>query len=195
MTLRSLLHPKKLWSGHEVFASPCPVPQEPGLYAFYFGEVPSTVPTDDCIDVLGNKLLYVGIAPTKPPQNGRAPSNQRLCHRVRYHYRGNAQGSTLRLSLGLVLGKTLNIRLWRVGSGRRLTFADGEPKLTQWLRRNAFVTWIVHPEPWIVERSVIQKLSLPLNLDMNAHPFRTVLSGLRSDARRIAMSQPIWTTV
>ena len=193
MTFQNLLRPKKLLSCEEVFTTPCPIPQEPGLYGYYFARVPRSVPTEGCVDVLGNKLLYVGIAPTKPPQNGRAPSTQRLCHRIRFHYRGNAQGSTLRLSLGLLLGKELKTRLRRVGSGKRLTFADGENKLSFWLKKNAYVTWIVHQEPWILEKSVIQQLSLPLNIDMNkAHSFSSVLSEMRSYAKRIATKQPIW---
>ncbi|MEU1194017.1 GIY-YIG nuclease family protein [Streptomyces sp. NPDC005859] len=42
-------------------------------------------------------------------------STQNLRKRVRYHYRGNAAGSTLRLTLGCLLG--LDLR--RVGSGKR----------------------------------------------------------------------------
>ena len=151
------------------------------------------MPTDECISVFGRKLLYVGIAPTKPPKNGRGPSTQILCHRIRYHYRGNAQGSTLRLSIGLLLGDELRLRLTRVGSGKRLTFADGEPELTLWFKKNAYVTWLVHAEPWILEKSLIEQVSLPLNIDMNkAHPFSRVLSGIRGDAKCTAMMRPIW---
>ncbi|WP_386143941.1 GIY-YIG nuclease family protein [Streptomyces yanii] len=42
-------------------------------------------------------------------------STQNLRTRVRYHYRGNAAGSTLRLTLGCLLG----LELRRVGSGKR----------------------------------------------------------------------------
>ncbi|MET9440781.1 GIY-YIG nuclease family protein [Streptomyces sp. NPDC006610] len=45
-------------------------------------------------------------------------STQNLRKRVRYHYRGNAAGSTLRLTLGCLLG----LELRRVGSGKRMTF-------------------------------------------------------------------------
>ncbi|WP_323183900.1 MULTISPECIES: GIY-YIG nuclease family protein [unclassified Streptomyces] len=44
-------------------------------------------------------------------------SAQNLRKRVRYHYRGNAAGSTLRLTLGCLLG----LELRRVGSGKRMT--------------------------------------------------------------------------
>ena len=50
-------------------------------------------------------------------------------------YRGNAYGSTLRLTLGCLLADQLGIELRRVGSGTRLTFGDGEQALSEWMRR------------------------------------------------------------
>ncbi|MEV6500759.1 GIY-YIG nuclease family protein [Streptomyces prunicolor] len=60
-------------------------------------------------------MLYVGIAPR---YMANRTSTQNLRKRVRYHYRGNAAGSTLRLTLGSLLG----LELRRVGSGKRMTF-------------------------------------------------------------------------
>lgn len=81
----------------------------------------------------------MGISPKRPPTNGRPPSRENLQSRIRYHFRGNAEGSTLRLTLGCLLG----LELRRVGSGKRLTFAAGEARLTQWLADNARVCWTV----------------------------------------------------
>lgn len=75
-----------------VLASPCPIPREGGVYAWYLKEVPAGVPTEGCLQNGDLTLLNVGIAPRAPPQNGKPPSTQRLCHRVRYHYRRNAEG-------------------------------------------------------------------------------------------------------
>ncbi|RNL98558.1 hypothetical protein EFE23_13740 [Micromonospora solifontis] len=87
-------------------------------------------------------LLYVGISPKAPPSNGRPPSRQTIRSRIRYHYRGNAAGSTLRLTLGSLLAKDLGIDLRRVGSGKRLTFGrEGEKQLTEWMAEHAQVTW------------------------------------------------------
>ena len=83
------------------------------------------VPTANCRFQDGLTLLYTGIAPKAPPQNGRNPSSQSLWDRIRYHYRGNAEGSTLRLTLGCLLAEELGIHLRRVGSGKRLTFHTG----------------------------------------------------------------------
>jgi len=72
-----------------------------------------------------------------------------------------------------------------------MTFADGESVLSDWLDENAFVTWVVHDKPWVVECEAIPELYLPLNLDMNkSHPFHSVLSRVRKVARKTAWHLP-----
>src|SRR6185437_4481148 len=92
-----LIAPPQLWSRDEVFSQPSPVPKSSGVYAWYFREIPRGTPTAGCVKHDGHTLLYVGISPSAPPLNGKPPSRQSLWHRIRYHYRGNAEGSTLRL--------------------------------------------------------------------------------------------------
>ncbi len=180
----ALLEPPGLWSRAEVLASPSPVPREPGAYAWYFRDIPPGVPTADCHRCGALTLLYAGIAPKAPPRNGARPSSQRLADRARYHYRGNAEGSTLRLTLGCLLADSLGIELRRVGSGKRMTFGDGEDVLSGWMAENAFVTWVVDPEPWVLEEQLISGLSLPLNLDMNrGHLFSPELREVRRRAK------------
>src|SRR5262245_19519571 len=127
-----LLTPVRLWSRAEILANPSPVPRERGVYAWYFREVPSIIPVETCVRRDGLTLLYVGISPSADPKNGKPPSRETLCSRIRYHMGGNAEGSTLRLTLGCLLASELGIALRRVGSGKRLTFADGEQKLSAW---------------------------------------------------------------
>jgi hypothetical protein len=137
-------------------------------------------------------LLYVGISPKAPARDGGRPSQQNVRRRIRYHYRGNAAGSTLRLTLGCLLGTELGIELRRVGSGERLTFADGEHALSRWMAANARVCWHVTPDPWLSETALIGQLSLPLNLDQNsAGPFRGQLSALRAQCRTRARAMPV----
>ena len=115
--------------------------------------------------------------------NGRSPSRQTLQDRVRYHYGGNAEGSTLRKTLGILLADELGIELRRVGSGKRMTFVDGEQKLSAWMAENAFVSWVVDPEPWLVEHHLIRSLDVPLNLEGNAHNrFHRDLTDRRANA-------------
>ena len=171
LTLRSgnaLLTPTKLWTRTEVLARPCPVPASAGVYAWFFDSCPQGVPTEGLVRSAGLALLYVGISP-KPPSTVGTPSRQTLRSRLRYHFRGNAEGSTLRLSLGCLLSQSLGIELRRVGSGRRMTFGAGERVLSDWLERNARVAWLACDEPWRIEEQMIHSVSLPLNFDQNRH--------------------------
>jgi len=187
-----LLHPKQLWSRQEILSRPSPVPKAPGVYAWYFRNMPTNVPTTGCVRNGEFCLLYVGISPSSPPMNGKAASKQSLLHRVRYHMRGNAEGSTLRLSLGGILADELGIELRRVGSGNRLTFSEGEQRLSNWMDNNARVAWTVCDEPWKLEHALISSLHLPLNLDQNAgNEFFPVLAGLRREAKIRARTLPI----
>ena len=189
---KRITSPEKVWSRSEILLSPSPVPKESGVYGWYFKNFPAIIPTENCVTFNNLTLLYIGISPKSPPQNGKPPSSQRLFHRVRYHMTGNAEGSTLRLTLGCLLSENLGIQLRRVGSGNRLTFADGEQKISQWLSENAFVTWVSCDKPWELESDLLSELSLPLNLDQNRnHNFHSILSGLRKSARESAKELPI----
>jgi len=80
---------------------------------------------------------------------------------------------------------------WRLR--KRLTFANGEALLSAWMQENAFVTWIEHAEPWVLEERLISELSLPFNLDQNSnHAFHSSLSKQRSAAKALARVLPIW---
>ena len=124
----------------------------------------------------------------KPPFNGRPPSRQDLRTRVRYHYRGNAYGSTLRLALGCLLGQSLGLRLQTVSLSGRMTFASGEDRLTAWMSEHAYVAWMPYSSPWLLEDRLIEGVSLPLNLRGNqTHAFHPALTDLRRTAREEAL--------
>ncbi|MCX5557354.1 GIY-YIG nuclease family protein [Streptomyces sp. NBC_00038] len=116
-------------------------------------------------------------------------STQNLRKRVRYHYRGNVAGSTLRLTLGCLLG----LELRRVGSGKRMTFGKaGEAALSQWMADNAQVCWVEQDELWALESQFTSQLDLPLNLDQNRrNAFHSRLKDLRAQARLRARELPI----
>jgi hypothetical protein len=142
---------------------------------------PSPVPAKDGV---------VGISPDRPPGNGRPASSQSLLTRIKYHYTGNAEGSTLRKTLGCLLAGELGITLRRVGSGNRMTFVEGEQVLSAWMAENAYVTWMVRPRPWELEHALIAALDVPLNLQGNQHNrFHPVLTGLR--ARCVARAREL----
>lgn len=192
MRAHPLLCPPHLFSREEVLSRVSSVPKASGVYAWYFCQIPPGVPTSSCVQCRRAVLLYIGISPSAPPMNGKPPSSQSLWHRIRYHYRGNAEGSTLRLTLGCLLSRQLGLELRRVGSGKRMTFATGEPILSEWMARNAFVTFQACDRPWEVEVELVRTVSLPLNLDQNRnHAFHSTLTELRRAAKEAARRQEI----
>lgn len=142
--LDQLIKPRRLYTREECLERKGPVPKKPGVYAWYFKETPPMVPLENCITHEGLSLRYIGISPSKPPRQGK-PSSQNLSKRIKTHYRGNVEGSTLRLTLGCLLSEPLGLELCRVGSGKRMTFHTGEDRLSDWMSENAFVTWVTYP--------------------------------------------------
>ncbi|MFE2964519.1 GIY-YIG nuclease family protein [Streptomyces sp. NPDC059340] len=92
MVHAALTEPDRLWSAQEVLSRPGPVAAAAGVYGWYFEQAPFA-------DLAAGRLLYVGIAP-RHMANRTSTQNPRK--RVRYHYRGNAAGSTLRLTLAII---------------------------------------------------------------------------------------------
>ena len=189
----ALVQPDRVWSRAEVLGRPSPVPAVAGTYAWYFKQLPTAIDPASCVSWSELTLLYIGISPNAPPARGVGASRQNLRRRLRQHYALNAYGSTLRLTLGCLLAEQLGIQLRRVGSGTRLTFADGEPRLSQWMAENAFACWVAHERPWELEDALVSTLDLPLNLQgNNHHPFHQRLKGMRAAARDRARALPVW---
>ncbi|MGW5269185.1 GIY-YIG nuclease family protein [Rhodococcus sp. NPDC003994] len=183
-----------IYTRADVLASPCPVPTSRGVYGWWFDKPPSdSIDTTNCQKRDGLTLLYTGISPSKPPTNGKAPSKENIRKRIKYHYQGNAAGSTLRLTLGCLLGREHGIALRRVGaSGSRLHFHSDEALIDRWMDQHAFVSWVEHTEPWELEDHLIDTLDLPLNLQGNKHNhFYATLAKCRADARRHAFLSPV----
>ena len=170
-----------LYSRDEVLSNPCPITRANGVYAFFFKEVLPGVPVDGCFTHDGLTLLYIGGSPDK---KGKASATQTLQQRVRYHFKGNADGSTLRRSLGILVAKESGYPLRRVGSGKKMTLTNkGEQWLDRWMQENAFVTWIENEEPWDLENKLLNSLSIPLNIQGNKHhPYASLLAQIRSQA-------------
>lgn len=191
-TINRFLDPDRITTRDEVMTRPTPVPALGGVYGWWFRSLPAPIDTSKCLTRDGLTLLYVGISPTAPPANGRLASSQNLRIRIQTHFAGNAEGSTLRRTLGCLLATDLGIQLRRVGSGTRFTFLGGEQRLSAWMARNALVSWIPCERPWEVEAQLIATLDLPLNLEGNRrHAFHPALSRIRSDAIAEAKSMPV----
>jgi hypothetical protein len=187
----TLLHPERLWTRAEVLARPSCVPKSPGVYCWYFTKLPYEIDVSGCHHHDGLPMLYTGIAPKQPSASGKV-SEQTLRNRLGYHYRGNAEGSTLRLTLGCLVSERLGIELRRVGSGKRMTFHSGEPKLSEWMDKYTRVCWMETPEPWLIELEVIDSYDVPLNLMGNTHnAFHPTLTAIRAACKRRAREMPV----
>ena len=188
--LQSLINGVELYSRREILCTTSLPPSVPGVYAWFFKDIPGTVPADDCVTKGPLTLLYVGISPDKI---GKPNSRQNLRRRITTHFQGNAEGSTLRRSLGVLLAQTSGYPLRRVGSGKRMTLThSGEQWLDDWMTENAFVCWLEHQAPWEFEDELLGSLSLPLNIKGNRdHPFAKVLTEARIQAISNAREWPI----
>ena len=181
-----LLREAPLYTWKQLELNKSEPPARPGVYAWYFDKAPGAVQLAGCFERDGVYLLYVGISP------GREPSRENLRSRIRYHFRGNAEGSTLRLTLGCLLEDELSTVLRRVGSGRRRTFHLREESLSGWIAEHARVSWVVTDHPKDLETRLIDTLCLPLNLDHNKNnAFHRTLSELRASAKKRALACPI----
>jgi hypothetical protein len=61
--LKTLLYPTHVYSASEILSRPCPVPNSPGVYAWYFDAPLPLIDMTGCHRVDGRALLYVGISP------------------------------------------------------------------------------------------------------------------------------------
>ena len=176
--LAPIVQPRRLWSRDEVLATPSPVPRRPGVYGWYFKDLPPDFDSQSAIVAHGCTLLYVGIAPSRPG------SKTTLQSRIRLHFCATADESTLRRSLGCLLASRLGLELCQVGGGRRTTFGAGEARLSDWMADHALVCWLEHSEPWLLERQFLQQLLLLLNLQGNVrNPLHEQLTRLRRQAQ------------
>ena len=186
------LNPRRVYSRQEVLARPSPVPAAGGVYGWWFRRLPPLVDARDCHRHGELTLLYAGISPRQPPRSGCPASQQSLRQRLQTHYAGNAEGSTLRKTLGCLLTADLGIQLRRVGSGTRRTFAAGEQALSAWMADNAFVSWVIRERPWELEDHLIAAVDLPLNLEGNSrNQFHQVLTLTRARCVAQANALPV----
>ena len=188
--LQSLINGVELYSRREILCTTSLPPSVPGVYAWFFKNIPGNALIDGCVTKGPLTLLYVGISPDKI---GKPNSRQNLRRRITTHFQGNAEGSTLRRSLGVLLAEESGYPLRRVGSGKRMTLThSGEQWLDDWMTENAFVCWLEHQAPWEFEDKLLSSLSLPLNIKGNRdHPFARVLTEARIQAIKSAREWPI----
>jgi hypothetical protein len=165
--------PSTLFTVDDVIGKPSAAPDEAGIYAWWFDELPN-VPLTGALEQNGFRLAYVGIASYRPG------SRRTLRQRLRNHCSGPIATSTLRRSLAAVLIDQLNLHPCRM-QGQKTRLADGEEaRLTEWLAAHGRVSWIASATPWLLEDELLLNgPSLALNIRGNAHPFVRELRSLR----------------
>lgn len=153
-----------------------PPPQAPGIYGWYFDRMPPKVPRKNCVCIDGWRLLYIGI--TETDLHSRILSQ---------HFKGNAEGSTLRLKVGCLLAKKLRLNLQK--NGKRFTFGNGETELSRWIAKHAQVFYWVSNRPAQLERIAILRYKPPLNADYNKeHRFYSCLKKIVDKCKAKAIS-------
>lgn len=121
----------------------------------------------------GQHLIYTGVAGTSI--RGRVWKN---------HFCGNAGHSTLRLTLGCLLGYTPIPRDKKNPNNGHVRFIlDEERSLRAWMTENLIFHYLPNDEPKQLESVLIRQFNPPLNLLENENPvnqeFRSQLSSLR----------------
>lgn len=153
------------------------IPKLPGNYIVTIRDI-------DALPTLGHKvvtqsfrgqeIIYTGISKTS------------LYNRVwQSHINGQAGRSTLRRTLGYLLGYTPIPRDKSNPNNGRIRFnADDEKALKEWIKENLVFHYLPNDTPGVLETELIRSLNPPLNLDENDNPvnleFRADLSILRN---------------
>lgn len=174
------IHPRKAYEAHILLKNRRIIPKARGAYAWYFRGGTLPVPRCGYFQVNGFELLYIGIAGDRSRPDGRG----HLRMRILQHLTNNAYGSSLRLSLGILLEDQFRIKL--IPQGRRGFRWSDEKCLSDWIRENAMVAWIEDARPWLLEHDAIRSYGeiLPLNYKYNENcPFAIRLKHLRDEHR------------
>jgi hypothetical protein len=115
-----LLRPKRVYGIIELCNDPTLVPQENGLYTWWFSKnVPPVVPVDHTAVHQGRRLLYVGIAPKDNL------SRSTLQSRLKLHCRGPLAKSTLRRTLSALLRAELDLSFTLTNPGQAAKRSTG----------------------------------------------------------------------
>lgn len=173
---------KKVYSSGDLEKHP--PPRRPGVYGWYFDELPPYVTKDGCVPIKTGRwplrtkwhLLYIGKA--------EYLRDRIVKHHIKGRHYPKGTMSSLRLSLGCLLSSKLGLNL----NYPPETFGKKEEKFNAWLKDHARITWIeVETEKLkAVETAAIKRYTLPLNHDDKQHPLKEPLSKLRSEFRIIA---------
>lgn len=173
--MQPIIETKILYSRQEIVSrdSNVVIPNEPGVCAFYFKEIPGITPADDCNEKFGRTLLFISKTANL---RGRIKSQ---------HLKGKVEQSVLRVGLAALLyqeGK-LHHSIYKK-DGKEILHSDGEAWLNSWMDENAFVCWQPHNAPNAIKVEILADWSVPLNTkDNKHHPFSKHLRRIKAEVR------------
>jgi hypothetical protein len=121
------------------------IPDEPGIYAWWFKDALPEIPLDGTLPLDGHHLLYVGIAPRKPRHQGQKAGAHCAGVSCAIIWGTGWASSTLRRSLAMLLKSGLDLDISRNTADKLVMSRSDEDRLTDWLIANAAVT--IPPSP------------------------------------------------
>jgi hypothetical protein len=170
--------PWTLFTLGDVLNKPSAAPDQPGIYAWWFDELPN-VPLEGALEQCGFRLAYIGIAAH------REGSRRTLRQRLRNHCKGPIATSTLRRSLAAILIDKLDLHPFVEAKKVKLVEIE-ETRLSDWIAANGRVAWITNDTPWVYETELLKDgPPLALNIKGNDHIFVQKLLALR---KRLTLS-------
>lgn len=131
------------------------LPDEKGIYIIVSKDL-------DCLPVHMKKLNYSFIGESPVIYVGISSKGLRR-RDYKNHFNGSARNSTLRKSLGALLGLE---KEKSIGSKYKFIKSD-EQKLTIWMKQNLSLYYKIVEEPNLHEKDLIIELAPPLNLIYN----------------------------
>lgn len=189
--LEPLLAPARLVAAAEVLSDRAIIPDEAGIYGWWFATLPPGVPEAGTLHRGSFHLLYVGIAP-RAPGRGVSASKSTLRKRIRRDHLGKRiASSTLRRSLAWLLSEQLELRISRNKARKWAMPTTDEAKLSAWIGREARLSFLISSAPWEIEHRLIRLgPALPLNIAGSDHPHCQTLLSLRQGHQR-HLGQPL----
>jgi hypothetical protein len=159
--------------------NPISLPSKSGFYIMCLKEnvnLPSPLKEAHFSKYKGLKVLYVGITTAVKGIKGRDYRN---------HFNGNAGGSTLRKSLGVLFNYKLIPRDKNLNTNKKKFSKEDENILSEWMKNNIIFYYKVFNDPKSIEQELINLFNPPINLDKTKHLFinkdiRDKISFLRS---------------
>ncbi|MFH5212081.1 GIY-YIG nuclease family protein [Antrihabitans spumae] len=122
------------------------------------------------------RLLYIGLAST-------------LRRRIVSNHLKRSGSSTLRRTLaGLLLDSEQYKTMW---TDRVVLSPQDEHRLTTWMHNHLALTWCAHPDPAAVERTIIEILRPPLNVDFASGPNLAAIKKARAAYTESAGRKPL----